>query len=198
MKSAKEEQWQTLENLWRRQPAEAPIPDEMRRRVRRQERRMRIGAVLEWLVAIALCTYAIWFAVENRNTNGVLWLLVVFALVAWAVGFSTANRRGLWCPPEESAQAYIELALLRIERHRQAIRFAWLLYAVELAIFAGWELLARFDVIEASFSFVSVRALATILGVTAVLGGWSLFVWLRCKRERRVFSELQQNSENFL
>ncbi|WP_323846449.1 hypothetical protein [Microbulbifer magnicolonia] len=198
MKRETDEQWQALENLWREQPAAAPVPDEIRRRVRRQEWRMRIGAALEWLAAIALCTYAILFAATKWDTAGFFWALVVFALVAWAVSFSVANRRGLWCPPEESTQAYIDLALLRIDRNYRAIRFAWLLYAAELAIFAGWELLGKFGLIEPSFSFVSLNGLFTILAVTGLLGGWSLAVWLRSKREREIFGELQQKSENFL
>lgn len=198
MNDTTERDWQALQELWRKQPVETPIPAEIRRRVQRQERRLRIGAALEWLVAVGLCTYAITFAARDWAPADIFWALVALVLVGWALSFSIANRRDLWCPPEESTSAYIDLALLRIERKRSAIRFAWLLYAVELSIFLLWELLSQFGWLKPLFTADSGRALLMVGAATLVLGGWSLFAWLGSARQLRLFKELQKQNVSFV
>lgn len=196
MNDTTDRDWQALQELWRAQPAETPVPAEVRRRVKRQERYLRLGAAAEWLVAVGLCTYAIVIAARDWAPADIFWALVVLVLVGWALSFSLTNRRDLYCPPEESTRAYIDLALLRIARKRSAVRFAWLLYAIELAIFLSWELLALWGWLEPILTPASTPTLLAIATVTLVLAGWSLFVWLRSARDLRLFTELQKQSSD--
>ncbi|WP_237057355.1 hypothetical protein [Microbulbifer sediminum] len=182
--------WSGLENLWQEQVRPVPAGTEIIRHVRRQERRLRINAGLEWLVAIALVTFALVRLFSAASTENILLATVILLLVVWALNFSITNRRGLMEPHGESVQAYMDLALLRLQRRRRGVRFAWLLYAVEISIFILWELAERFGAIDTGFNLLSPSALVTVLAITAVMVAWSLFVWRQTGREKRVIHSL--------
>lgn len=193
---AAEQGWDSIAGLWRQQPAVPPVPAAVIARVRRQERWLRVGMVTEWLVAAALCGFALTGLIKRPDSTSALIALLVFALVVWALVFSIRNRKGLWQPLEETTSAYRALVELRLERRQKAIRFAWLLYAVELLLFLAWEVLALLDWLETGLGLFSVRAALTIMLVTAVLACWSGLVWWHCRREKLTLSNLyQKNSE---
>ncbi|WP_334079341.1 hypothetical protein, partial [Microbulbifer sp. M83] len=150
----------------------------------------RINAGLEWLVAIALVTFALVRLFSAASTENILLATLILLLVVWALNFSIANRRGLMEPHGESVQAYMDLALLRLQRRRRGVRFAWLLYAVEISIFILWELAERFGGIDTGFNLLSPSALVTVLAITAVMVAWSLLVWRQTGREKRVIESL--------
>lgn len=183
--------WAGLENLWQEQAGSIPAA-EIFQRVRRQERWLRINIVLEWLVAIALVTFALVRLFSDVSTENILLATVILLLVVWALNFSITNRRGLMQPRGESVQAYTDLAVLRLERRRRGVRFAWLLYLVELSIFILWDMAERFGVINTGFNLLSPSALLTVVAVTLVMVGWSLFVWHQTGGEKRVIQSLGQ------
>lgn len=195
MRDPDSEQWQALEKLWQEQPREQPASGKLRNLVRRQALKLRINAGLEWSMAGAFVGYALYIVSRELTPTNMVWALIVVALVVWALRFSVGNRRGLWNPVNESTQAYLSLALERLQRKRAAIRFAWLLYATELVIFAVWHLLAEAGLVDPLFNLVSLRALVIFLLVTAVLGIWSLVVLIRVRRDMRQFEIIQQESE---
>ena len=195
MREPDNDQWQALEKLWQEQPQEQAAPEKLRHLVRRQALRLRITAVLEWTMAVALVGYALYILSLGFTPSNMVWALIILALLVWALRFSLGNRRGLWNPVDESTQAYLSLAEERLQRKRAAIRFAWILYGTELAIFAGWHLLAEAGWVDPLFNLFSLRALMTFFLVTVVLGTWSLVVLLRVRREIRQFEIIRRESE---
>ncbi|SDK54554.1 hypothetical protein [Microbulbifer yueqingensis] len=182
--------WSELECLWQEQSPETPAGNEIIQRVRRQERWLRINTVLEWLVAIALVTFALVRLFSAASTENILLATVILLLVIWALNFSISNRRGLQQPQGETVQAYTELALLRLKRRRRGVRFAWLLYFVEVSLFILWELAERFAGLDTGFNLFSPSALLTALVVTVIMVAWSLVVWRQTDREKRVIEAL--------
>lgn len=184
------QEWDSIAALWQQQPAAELVPDAIMTRVRRQDRWLRMGLVLEWIVAASLCGFVLIALIQKPDTTRILIALLVCALVVWALVFSVGNRKGLWRPLEETTSAYLALIELRVERQLRAIRFAWLLYMVEMLIFLTWELFAYLEWLEQGLGLFSVRAGLTIVLVTGALVLWSAVVFWRCRKEKLTISEL--------
>lgn len=184
------QEWDSIAALWQQQPAAELVPDAIMTRVRRQDRWLRMGLVLEWIVAASLCGFVLIALIQKPDTTRILIALLVCALVVWALVFSVGNRKGLWRPLEETTSAYLALIELRVERQLRAIRFAWLLYMVEMLIFLTWELFAYLEWLEQGLGLFSVRAGLTIVLVTGALVLWSAVVFWRCRKETLTISEL--------
>ncbi|MEW5249525.1 hypothetical protein [Microbulbifer discodermiae] len=187
--------WRQLEALWQQQPVALPVPEELRKLVKRQALRLRVFAGLEWCMAALLAVYALYSLGQGMTLSNLAWSLILVGLVAWALRFSIGNRRGIWHPLEESTQAYLALARERLQRKRAAIRFAWILFATELAIFALWQLLAAFGWLDPLFNLFSWRAPLTIGVIAGILGAWSWLTSARIRRETLVFEQIQHNQE---
>jgi hypothetical protein len=192
MRKDSELDWEKLERSWRAQPTAVPVPAALLRRVRRQEWRLRLGAAADWLGAAAFAGFALYLIAMRFSAFNLFWGLVLLSLAAWALVFSVGNRRGLWSPLGESAREYLDLALLRVARRRRALIFMWLLFAVELVIFALWELLALSGWLPWRVSSFGPR-LYGLLGIAlAVMLVWSGCVMLRVRREARHLEKLRR------
>lgn len=189
---AGEQGWESISRLWHQQPAVRPVPAAVISRVRRQEGWLQAGMVCEWLVAAALCGLVLAGLIRTPDSTSALIAVMVFALVLWALVFSVRNRRGLWQPLEETTRGYLALVALRIQRRRRAIRFAWLLFTVELLLFIIWELLVYWGLLDGGLDLFSVRAAVTIALMTTALILWSVVAWWHCHKEMRSLSRLQQ------
>jgi hypothetical protein len=111
-----------------------------------------------------------------------------------ALQFSSANRQGLWRPAAESTRAYVDLALERVRRRESALRFAWLLYGLELAFLVAWYPATWFLWPLETWPLIenTPRILAMLVLITLGLAGWSISVHQRNRAERREFERLQQ------
>ncbi|MGL6161465.1 hypothetical protein [Microbulbifer sp.] len=196
MKKDSELDWAALERSWHSQSEVAPVPDALLRRVRRQERRLWLGAAGDWLAAAVMGAFAVYLIAYRFSAANLFWALVFLALVGWALVFSVNNRRDTWLPASESARAYLDLALLRVQRRRRALKFMWILFAAELGIFALWELLALSGWLPWFFFSLSVRAFSILGVVLAIMVVWSWLVSLRIGREFRELERLRGEIEN--
>lgn len=192
MKIEKDDDLCELGRLWREQPIAVPPSPNLLRRVRSQERYLKLGLLAEWGAAIVLCAVGLSFILRDSSLTNLIWGLVTIALVVWALAFSHLNRRQLWRPADESALAHINLALQRLEKKRHAVQFTWILFGVELCIFACWDLLAVIGWWEPMLWTAPLRALYWLGGISLVLAFWSLFVLLRAKREADILEQLRQ------
>ena len=124
---------------WREQwQQDTEVPADLRRKVERGTRNMRLMVALEVLVTIAMGGGFTWWAVIEPRTEmyvlaGAVWL---FLAAAWA--FAIANRHGTWSPDSMSTAEFVDLSIRRCQRRLQASHFGAGLYFVEMIFCLTW------------------------------------------------------------
>ncbi|WP_299944794.1 hypothetical protein [uncultured Microbulbifer sp.] len=196
--SDSDNQWQALQGLWRQQPVQTVIPAAILHWVRRQERRMRLVMLSEWLFGVAMGFYAVTTILAKDRPDNALWLVFVLSMLALAMGVSLVNRRGLWVPLEESARAYVDLALLRLRRKRREVLFCWLFLLVQTVIILGWHLASLYGESPAPLIHDPHKAMLTLLGLTGFMVIYSLYVYRRTAHEKAALEGLQNKYLNSL
>ncbi|WKD49588.1 hypothetical protein [Microbulbifer spongiae] len=191
-------QWQALLGLWRQQPVQTVVPTAILHWVRRQERRMRLVMLSEWLFGIAVGFHAITTILAKDRPDNTLWLVFVLSMLALAMGFSLVNRRGLWAPLEESARAYVDLALLRLRRKRREVHFCWLFLLIQTVIILGWHLASLYGESPAPLIHDPHKAMLILLGLMGFMVIYSLYIYRRTAREKAALERLQDKYSNSL
>ncbi|WP_299589615.1 hypothetical protein [uncultured Microbulbifer sp.] len=191
-----EKQWLELENLWKLQRVKKDIPAAILKWVRHQERRMRLvtaSEILLWLLSVIYITKTI-MAKSLPDTPARLFF--AFTVFAMGISFSILNRRGLWGPLEESAQAYIDLALLRLRRKRREVHFCWLYLFIQLGILGVWHFIS----IEMDATSPVIRnpkeSALVVLGLTIFLAAYSYYIYWRTGWEKVSLKNLQEKYLN--
>jgi hypothetical protein len=124
---------------WREQwQADAEVPADLRRKVARDTRNMRLMAALEVLVTVTIGGGSIvWAALEPRTEMfvlaGAVW---IFLAAAWTIAVIT--RRGAWSPAAVTTADFIGLSIRRCRGKLAAARFAVGLYFAEVAFCLTW------------------------------------------------------------
>ena len=124
---------------WRAQwQADAEVPADLRGKVARDTRYMRIMVALEVLVTVTIGGGSIvWAALEPRTEMLVLAVAVwIFLAAAWT--FAVITRRGAWRPATVTTADFIDLSIRRCRGKLAATRFGVGLYFVEMAFCLTW------------------------------------------------------------
>jgi len=124
---------------WRAQwQADAEVPADLRRKVARDTRYLRLMVALEVLVTVTIGGGSIvWAVLEPRAEMLVLAIAVwIFLAAAWSVAVIT--RRGAWRPAAVTTADFIELSIRRCRGKLAAARFGVGLYFVEMVFCLTW------------------------------------------------------------
>src|SRR5215471_13179989 len=122
--------------LWREQWHAAtvqPIATDLRKRVARQTRFMRIGLAGEVLVTAVIGGGATWQALLDGSSENVVLAVAVWLFIAVAWTFGLSVRRGSWSPSAANTSAYLDLSLRRCRGNLRAATFGSILYCSEMA-----------------------------------------------------------------
>lgn len=195
--SATDPEWNDLMEAWQSENAEeaspAPLPEEVRRRIRRKVKLYGIGLILltvsEVVLNVGLLAWMLPKILERRHPVDLVGLAGVFLLFAVAIVFSFWNRRGTWWPAAESTRTFVDLSIERCRRKLLTLRYCPGFLAVEMVfvgIWGTWSLLEQPEPPAAArwMTFFGVLALFA----AAVLGWVS---WYR-KRTLRELAELEE------
>ncbi|MEI9976016.1 MAG: hypothetical protein WDO73_30530 [Ignavibacteriota bacterium] len=122
------EEWQT----------NAKVPADLRRKVARGSRHMRLTLAAEVLVTVTIGGGStLWAAVDPQAEMlvlaGAVWL---FLAAAWTVAIVT--RRGTWSPAAITTADYVDLSIRRCRGKLAAIRFGIALYFAEMVFCLTW------------------------------------------------------------
>ena len=122
------EQWQTA----------TEIPADLRRKVERGSRNMRLMVAMELLVTVAIGGGSALLAVRDPRVSrwvlaGAVW---VFLLAAWT--FALVNRRGNWRAEALSTADFVDLSIRRAQGKLASSRFGVVLYFAEMAFCLTW------------------------------------------------------------
>jgi cytochrome c-type biogenesis protein CcmH/NrfF len=156
-------------------------------RMGRERRRLLLATATEGALALAACGGIAVALVHTPHGFDAWWGIAVLVLLAASWAIATWQRRRVdslsFADPTES---FLELSRRRCRRQLQAVRFAWLLAALELAFLVPWWI--------GGYRVHGLRPgsaltwLAWWIPAAAILGLFAGTLYLR----RRVRAELEQ------
>lgn len=124
---------------WRAQwQADAEVPANLRRKVARGTRHMRLTVALEVLVTVTVGGgFTLWTAMDPRVEMlvlaGAVWLFLAAAWTSAAV-----TRRGAWSPAALTTAEFVDLSVRRCRGRLAALHFGFWLYFAEMAFCLTW------------------------------------------------------------
>jgi hypothetical protein len=114
--------------------------------VRSDTRRMRLAAVTESLVSLALLAGVAQVVLEHQDTLHIAWGTGAAAVIVAAWLFLAFNRRGTWAPYAASTEGFLKTMTLRCERRLRTAHVISVLAALHVLFTAGlaaWSIWGR-------------------------------------------------------
>ncbi len=127
---------------WREQwQSETSIPPDLRYRVERHSRLMKIGLICDAVVTVVMGGGTTTWALMSANAD--VWTVAVatwfFLAAAWA--FVLTVNRGLWSPSALEASAFVDLSIRRCRSALSTTWFAVVLFLAEIVFGLSWAYL---------------------------------------------------------
>jgi len=124
---------------WRRQwQSGATVPLDLRRRVERQSRFMKIALFGDILVTIVIGGAAAGWAFRSPQPDIVLFAVATWVFIATAWIFTLTVNRGNWSPSAQDTAAFVDLSVRRCRGRLSAIWFAAGLFLFQSVFVLGW------------------------------------------------------------
>jgi len=124
---------------WRREwQSETAVPPDLRRRVERQSRWMKIGMAADVLVTVVIGGGVIALTARSPQPDMLLLAAATWSFIVAAWAFRVAVTRGLWSPAAIDTAAFVDLSVRRCRAQLKATLFGAGLYACEMAFCLGW------------------------------------------------------------
>jgi hypothetical protein len=125
--------------VWRHEwQAQASVPADLRRRVERHSRFMRIMLAAEVLVTLVIGGGTALSALRSGRTDAVVLALGTWSFIIAAWIFALLSRRGLWSPSAIDTAAFLDLSIRRARAGIAASVFGTVLYFSEIMFCATW------------------------------------------------------------
>ncbi|HEX3745043.1 MAG TPA: hypothetical protein VHW09_13965 [Bryobacteraceae bacterium] len=124
---------------WRAEwQADREVPADLRRKIARGTRYMRLMLAAEVLVTVTIGGGSIVWAVLDPRTEMYVLALAVWIFLAAAWAFAIVTRRGTWSAAAPTTADYIDLSIRRCRGKLAAARFGLVLYFAEMAFCLTW------------------------------------------------------------
>lgn len=125
--------------VWREQwQADTEVPADLRRKVERGSRNLRLLVVLEALITVLMGGGSTLLATMDRHTEMVVLSAAVWLFLGAAWTFAIRNRRGTWSPVAISTTEFLDLSIRRCRRSLASSTFGAGLYFVEMVFCLTW------------------------------------------------------------
>jgi lipid-A-disaccharide synthase-like uncharacterized protein len=126
-------------DAWRKQwQADTEVPADLRRKVERGSRNLRLLLALEVLITVVIGGGSTLWATMERRTEMVVLCSAVWLFLGAAWTFAILNRRGTWSPVAVSTTEFLDLSIRRCQRRLASAGFGAGLYLVEMAFCLTW------------------------------------------------------------
>ena len=182
-------------DVWREQwQSEASIPADLRRKVDRQSRQMKIALITDIVVTVVIGGGSTAWAVLSKDSGVALVAVAawIFVIAAWV--FVLRVNRGLWRPSAMDAATFVDLSVKRCEGALKAVLFAGILFVAEIAFDLSW-IYVRLNMQQSWWRWVlfgSVRTDIVWIGTVVFFSG---LVWYRARKRRELDRLLQMREE---
>jgi hypothetical protein len=125
--------------VWRRQwQSDTTVPLDLRRKVERQSRQMKIALIADILVTITIGGGTAGWAIRSPQPEIVLLAVATWVFIATAWTFSLAVNRRNWAPSAQDTAAFIDLSVRRCQSRLAAVGFAAVLFLVQIVFVLSW------------------------------------------------------------
>jgi hypothetical protein len=125
--------------VWSREWLEvAAVPRDLRARVDRGSRRLRLMRVVDIVVTVTMGGWTTGWALIERSPDVIGLAVMTWAFLGLAWTFALINRAGTWSPEAVTVSAFLDLSILRVRRGLMAAAFGSVLYIVQLTFCLGW------------------------------------------------------------
>jgi hypothetical protein len=125
--------------VWRAQwQSDTTIPVNLRKKVERQSRLMRIALIPPILVTITIGGWTAGWAVHAPQPHIILLAIWTWALIAAGWTFTLVINRGTWSPSAHDTAVFVDLSVRRCRAALAAIRFESGFFVVHTVFVLGW------------------------------------------------------------
>jgi hypothetical protein len=126
-------------DTWREQwQSENTVPLDLRRRVERESRFMKLLLIADIMVTVLIGGGATAWAVRSPQPDVILLAVATWVFVAAAWTASLTINRGVWSPSALNTAAFLDLSIARCRGRLAAIRFGAGLFVCQLVFCLGW------------------------------------------------------------
>jgi hypothetical protein len=153
-------EWEVLGREWRQ--VSQPLPD-LRARVRKESRRLRLFLAGDILVTVLFGGGSLAWAVVSRQTDVAQLAVAVWTCIGAAWLFGMVNRAGTWSPSASTTTAFLDVSIRRCRATAAMAVFGMALWLAEVVFFSAWV-----------YRYLARRSLVT---VEAFLLSWPMIVW---------------------
>jgi hypothetical protein len=181
-------------DAWRREwQADTPALPDLKARVERETRMMRMFVAAEILVTVVIGGGSLVLALLSPGLDMLVLTIGVWVFIAIAWTISFLLRRGAWAPVTATTTAFLDLSILRCRRRREAIWLQVVLYTLILGFDLVWIYFAAPPGRRhGAIAFLTGPAIAWVWPVTAVLGVAAVRHRRRLTRELATLTGLRQ------
>jgi hypothetical protein len=125
--------------VWRQHWQSGPtVPLDLRRKVERQSRFMKIALICDILVTIAIGGGITGWAVRSARPEIVLLAVATWALIATGWTFTLTVNRGNWSPSADDTSVFVDLSVRRCRGRLAAVWFAAGVFVFQVVFILGW------------------------------------------------------------
>jgi hypothetical protein len=125
--------------VWRQQwQSGTAVPLDLRRKVERQSRFMKLGLIADILVTITMGGATAGWAVHSPQPENVLLAVATWIFIATAWTFSLTVNHGAWSPSAQNTAAFVDLSVRRCRGRLAAVWFAAGLFLAQIVFVLGW------------------------------------------------------------
>lgn len=127
-----------LESWMEQWQSDPTVPVQLKRKVERGSRSMRLMLAVEVLITVAMGGGWTGFAIRQRTIESAVLAGAVWTFLAAAWTFGLMNRRGNWSPDALSTTEFVALSIRRARGKLAASSFGAGLYFVEMVFCLTW------------------------------------------------------------
>jgi|GEM_PF-1391818 len=183
-------------DVWREQwQVDTAVPFDLRKRVERQSRLMKIGLASDILVTIVMGGGTTAMALRSSAPDFALVAVVTWVFLATAWAFVLTVNRGLWAPSALDTAAFVDISVRRCGSVLTTIWFVSGLFVCEVAFGLEWgyiHAIKGHKTLSSWLLFGSLR-IDVVWIIAAVF--FCAIVWYRRKKRAELASLLELREE---
>ena len=169
--------------VWRQQwQTGTTVPLDLRRRVERQSRFMKIALLMDILVTVTIGGATLGWAFHSPQPENVLLAVATWLFIATAWTFSLTVNRGAWSPAQQDTAAFIDLSVRRCRGRLAAVWFAAGMYLFQIVFVLGWVYRNSPAHQQPLFTWLWFGSLPIDMVWLCTVGFFSFLVWFRRRK----------------
>ncbi len=171
-------------DAWRQQwQSDTAIPFDLREKVQRQSRLMKMALICDILVTVVMGGGATMWAAHSSMPGAALVAIATWIFLAAAWSFVLTANRGLWAPSAIDAAAFVDLSIRRCRGALATTWFAACLFIGEVAFGLSWAYMHSLHPQTSLLSWLWFGSARIDIVWACTLAFFVAMVWYRRKKQ---------------